>query len=331
VSRAGARAIALAALAAVAVACGPAAQILPPELRHVVALPRFDNSIQFAVIGDTGTGNLPQYQVAERMVEARENFPFEFVIMLGDNLYGLERPVDYERKFAVPYAKLLDEKVEFYASLGNHDNPNQRFYENFHMGGERYYAFSKGPARFFALDSNYMTEEQVAWLIRELKATRQPWKIAFFHHPLYSSGGFHGSSLGLRERLEPIFVKYGVRVVFSGHEHFYERIKPQHGVYYFIAGGSARLRRNDINSDELTAAGFDTDNSFMLVEIEDDELYFETISRTGELVESGEIARSDEKAPETGTTEQLAPAKRGQSGTGAKERPAPARGAASGS
>jgi hypothetical protein len=282
-------------VALVAPACHQQAGLLPAELRHMAKLPLLDESVRFAVIGDTGSGNPPQYEIADRMAEIHAIFPFEFVIMLGDNLYGLERPVDYARKFERPYAKLLEQGVEFYASLGNHDNPNQRFYEPFNMGGERYYAFTKGDVKFFALDSNYMDEEQLAWLEKELEGTGEPWKIAFFHHPLYSSGGFHGSEFGLREQLEPLFVEHDVRVVFSGHEHFYERIKPQGGVYYFIAGASARLRRGNIQETQLTAFGYDDDNSFMLVEIHGDTLYFETLARTGALIEQGQIARTDER------------------------------------
>ena len=40
-----------------------------------------------------------------------------------------ERPQDYARKFELPYKPLLDAKIPFYASLGNHDDPNQRFYK----------------------------------------------------------------------------------------------------------------------------------------------------------------------------------------------------------
>ena len=302
-------ALALLLAAVLAPACQQPGEGQPPRLGDLGHLPIFDTSVRFAVIGDTGTGNPPQYDVAERMVEAHEKFPFEFVIMLGDNMYGLERPVDYERKFKQPYAKLLDEGVEFYASLGNHDNPNQRFYEPFHMNGKRFYSFTKGDAKFFALDSNYMDEEQRTWLQQELESTRQAWKIAFFHHPPYSSGAFHGPSLELRKVLEPIFVEHDVRVVFSGHEHFYERIKPQKGVYYFIEGGSARLRRANIRETDLTEKGFDTDNSFMLIEIHGETLFFETLSRTGELVDSGEIASADAREP--GAVEVSQPAKPG--------------------
>jgi predicted MPP superfamily phosphohydrolase len=86
--------------------------------------PLKDNSVRFAAIGDMGTGQAPQYEVAQCMVTARHTFPFDFVIMLGDNIYGGSTPKDFEQKFEVPYKPLLDAGVKFYASLGNHDNPN---------------------------------------------------------------------------------------------------------------------------------------------------------------------------------------------------------------
>ncbi len=106
----------------------------------------------------------------------------------------------------------------------------------------------------------------------------------------------HGSNLGLREQLEPLFVKYGVTVVFTGHEHFYERIKPQKGIVYFIAGSSAKLRRGDLGNTGLTAKGFDEGYTFMLAEIAGDELHFQTISSKGQTVDSGVIRRIDTPA-----------------------------------
>jgi hypothetical protein len=160
------------------------------------------------------------------------------------------------------------------------------------MGGKRYYTYQKGDVRFFALDSNYMDKDQQKWLEDELKASNSKWKIPYFHHPLYSSGAAHGSEVDLRTIIEPLFIKYKVNVVFAGHEHFYERIKPQHGIYYFTAGGSAKLRGGDIRTNSgLTAKGFDTEQSFMLVEIDGDVMRFQTISRHGKRIDSGEIHR----------------------------------------
>jgi hypothetical protein len=161
------------------------------------------------------------------------------------------------------------------------------------MGGKRFYAFEKGDAKFFALDSNYMDQDQQKWLGDELSRTGSKWKIAFFHHPIYSSGGRHGSEVDLRSIIEPLFIKYNLNVVFAGHEHFYERLKPQKGIHYFTAGGSAKLRSGDIiRNSPLTAKGFDTEQSFMLIEIDGDVMRFQTISRSGKRVDSGEVRRT---------------------------------------
>lgn len=257
-----------------------------------VAPPANPDAVRFLAIGDTGTGDRAQYEVARELARVHGTFPFTFAIMMGDNLYGSERPQDYAKKFEIPYKPLLDAKVEFYASLGNHDDPNQRLYKPFNMNGERYYTFKKGNVRFFALDSNYFDQKQRAWLEKALADAGEDWKIAFFHHPLYSSGGRHGSEEDLREQLEPLFLEHGVQVVFAGHEHFYERLKPQKGIHYFVNGGGAKLRAGDIRRTSMTARGFDTDRSYMLVEIDGDVLRFQTLSRAGKRVDAGEIHRT---------------------------------------
>lgn len=263
--------------------------------------PLKSNSVRFAAIGDMGTGESPQYAIAQRMVAVRQEFPFEFVIMLGDNLYGGSSPKDYEKKFELPYKPLLDAGVKFYASLGNHDNPNERFYKLFNMNESNYYTFKKGNVRFFVLDSNYMDPKQLAWLEKELKgAGNSDWKICYFHHPLYSSGKTHGSSTELRQLIEPLFIKYGVDAVFSGHDHVYERVIPQKGIYYFTEGSSGQLRNGDLARTNMTDKGFDTDRTFMLIEIAGDELYFETLSRAGDAVDSGIIKKT--ARPETGAS-----------------------------
>ena len=270
-------------LTLVAVCCCLSVAFAAQEIR----LPRKHGSVRFAAIGDMGTGRAPQYEVARRMEQFHTKFPFDFVIMLGDNIYGSKRPKDFDRKFAIPYKPLLDSGVKFYASLGNHDVPAELYYKPFNMNGHRYYAFNQGNVRFFALDSDYMDPAQVEWLENELRTSTATWKIPFFHHPLYSSGGEHGSSLELRRLLEPIFVANGVRVVFSGHDHIYERTKPQQGIYYFVEGSAGQLRAHDLRSAGFEAAGFDSDRTFMLVEIAGDDLFFQTVSRTGDIVDSG--------------------------------------------
>ena len=201
------------------------------------------------------------------MSKWHEQFPFDFVIMLGDNIYGHKGPGDFKRKFEEPYQALLNADVKFYASLGNHDDPTERYYKPFHMEGRVFYKFSAGKADFFALDSNYMDPEQMDWLEKEFAKSKADWKICFFHHALYSDGMFHGPDRDLRALLEPVFVRNGVKVVLSGHDHVYERFKPQMGVFYFVVGNSGELRPHNLRPSPEMAKGFDTDNSFMLVEI----------------------------------------------------------------
>src|SRR3990172_10265584 len=179
---------------------------LPCFAQKQLSLPNKPDSLRFAAMGDTGTGGKAQYDVARQMVEWRTVFPFEFVLMMGDNLYGGDTPKDYQQKFETPYKPLMDAGVKFYASLGNHDDANQRFYKNFNMNGERYYTFRpKLGIRFFALDSNYMDLAQLACLQEQLRSSGSEWKIFFIHQPLYSSGDRHGSDEQLRAVLEPLF------------------------------------------------------------------------------------------------------------------------------
>jgi predicted phosphodiesterase len=257
-------------------------------------LPNEKDSIKFAVIGDTGTGGTAQYEIAKLLNDARSRFPYEFVIMMGDNMYGGEGPADFVKKFERPYKPILDAGVKFYATLGNHDDPAQRYYKPFNMDGKRFYSFRKGDVEFFVLDSTYITPAQIDWLKDALAKSDAKWKIPYFHHPLYSSGAKHGSEEDLRTLIEPLFIANGVDVVFAGHEHFYERLKPQNGIYYITEGGSAKLREGNIRvGSAMTAKGFDTDNSFMLVEIVKDQLYFETISRRGQVIDSGSFPRRE--------------------------------------
>ena len=259
-----------------------------------VALGSAEGSLTFGVIGDNGTGDREQYELARQMLAVYQRQPFPLIIMVGDNIYGSERPQDFARKFEVPYKALLEAGVKFYASLGNHDSREQRYYKPYNMEGQLYYSF-KAPdqdVRFFALDTTYLDRPQLEWLEKELSGSRERWKIPFFHHPPYSSGGRHGSDPRMREALEPLFLRHGVTVVFTGHDHFYERTKPQHGITYFVAGAAGKLRRGDLRDrSPLTAKGFDADQSFLVVNIDGDRLTFQAISRRGAIVDSGVIER----------------------------------------
>jgi len=254
-------------------------------------LPNQQGSLKFAAMGDNGTGDRVQYEMADQMAKVHKTFPFDLVIMLGDNMYGGQSASDYVKKFETPYAPLLAAGVKFQASIGNHDRPEQVNYRLYNMNGQRYYTYTRANVRFLALDSNLMDRTQLDWIDTTLRDAREDWKIPYFHHPLYSNAARHGSAVDLRVLLEPIFIKYGVNVVFSGHDHVYERIKPQKGIYYFVSGSAGQLRKGNMDPSEQTAASYDQDLSFMAVEVAGADMFFQTISRTGKTVDAGVIHR----------------------------------------
>lgn len=265
---------------------------------------------RFAVIGDSGTGKRPQYTIAERLLEQHQRSPLETVLMLGDNIYERGDPKDYRAKFELPYASLLSAGIEFRASLGNHDVRGSHWreaikYPLFHMNGKRYYSFGddSGLVQFFALDTNGLDRNQesrsfdggqVRWLRGELESSTARWKIAFFHHPLYSSGGRHGSSNKVRQAIEQTLVDGGVRLVFSGHDHVYERVLPQRGILYFVSGAAAKLRKGNLKkSSPLLGCGNDQMRSFMVLELDRDEARFETIGEGGEVLDRGILSYTE--------------------------------------
>jgi 3',5'-cyclic AMP phosphodiesterase CpdA len=266
-----------------------------------LALPLRQGSIRFAVIGDPGRGDAAQYDIARQMAAWRERFAFEFVVMLGDNIYPPHTPDDYRRKFDEPYQPLLDAGVTFYAAIGNHDDPASINYAKFNMGGQRYYTFRKSEARlaglagagvrFFVLDTRSLDPQQLHWLESELAQSQTAWKICYMHHPLYTSGRYGYGARALRLALEPVLVKGDVDVVLSGHEHFYERVQPQHGITYFVSGAAGALRKGDIRRSGIEAAAYDEDCHFMLMEVAGSELYFQTIARDGTTIDAGVIAK----------------------------------------
>lgn len=262
-----------------------------------LGLPNRPGSLKFAVLGDFGTGHSASRDVAAQLLSMRAQFNFEMVVTTGDNIVGDQDDAhDLADKFEIPFRPLLETGVRFYASLGNHDRPATISYPPFNMNGERYYTFAKRNVRFFMLDTNWLDQVQVAWLEQALRNSTDDWKICVFHHPLYSDGVRHGPSRELRVILEPILVRHGVDVVFSGHDHIYERLHPQKGITYFVAGAGGQSERG-IAPSAATAASFDQDRSFMLVEVSDDELSFQAVTRGGATVDAGVMRRSLRRGP----------------------------------
>jgi 3',5'-cyclic AMP phosphodiesterase CpdA len=254
------------------------------------------NSLRFAVIGDWGTGDRDGIGIAEQMFSTHKRGALDLIIAAGDNVYPNGSGRYFTKAIEQPFAGVIKDRVPFYAVLGNHDveegRQDQCQYPLFNMGGKNYYTVKQGDglAEIFMLDSTDCSAEQMNWLEQGLKGSTAKWKLVVLHHPLYSSGKKHGSAMGLRRLLEPMFTRYGVQAVFSGHDHIYERTKPQQGIQYFVTGAGGKTRRGDINlKSDFREVSYDEDNHFMLIDVEDRQINFQAINEAGSIVDSGII------------------------------------------
>ncbi len=259
-----------------------------------------DSRFAFAVIGDSGRGRKNQLAVAALL----ERLKPDLMLHTGDVVYPSGEERHYDRRFFVPYGRLLKE-VPIFPVLGNHDlerGNGAAYLNNFHLprndprGTGRYYSFDWGNAHFVALncelyheDSSGNPEEQKAWLERDLRETHQPWKIVYFHRPIYSSSK-HGSDERIREDLEPVLIRQGVDLVFSGHDHAYERTRPISGVTYVLSGGGGK-GLYPAGRSEWTAFSKSTHHA-VVVRIDGEHLSLEAVEPDGTVIDHADLSRA---------------------------------------
>ena len=280
--------------ALVSLATMAAGAVLKPTSLLAETTPR--SAVRFAVVGDFGTGEDSQWGTGAQLFAAHQRNPIDFVVTTGDNIYPNGHSKYFLKKFEEPFGGLLKSKVPFHAVLGNHDVEHNRHeqchYPLFGMNGQCFYNLRRGNGLvdFFMIDTTDFTLTQATWLEAGLRSSRAQWKIAVMHHPLYSSARKHGSADSIRKRLEPILINNGVKVVFAGHDHVYERTFPQRGIQHFVSGAAGKVRKGDIDmSSKFRAASYDQDNSFMIIDVNEDGIGFNSISERGDTVDSGVI------------------------------------------
>jgi tartrate-resistant acid phosphatase type 5 len=224
------------------------ATMLPSFLRAsppVFSLKAAGQPVRVVAFGDFGTGSEAQKQVAAAVMKYHRQTPFDFGITLGDNFYpvGMESPGD--PRWATQWEQLYQPLgVKFYATLGNHDwgHPDSPAAEILYSDKSQtwrmpspYYTFTAGPAQFFALDTNRISEAQLIWLKEELAKSQTKWKVAYGHHHVYSAT--RGDNAGLIGRLLPVLQAGGVDLYICGHDHNLQHVRPEGGVHFFVAGG----------------------------------------------------------------------------------------------
>jgi 3',5'-cyclic AMP phosphodiesterase CpdA len=242
------------------------AAMLPDQVLKFKTAPSngSDTPVTFLAFGDYGLGTRTQRNLRDHMLTE----PFDFIVTTGDNAYSRGAYDEFDTRVFQVYGDLFSRGGVFPAP-GNHDTYTANstpYLDLFDLptnalraaDSERYYSFDYGSMHIVVLDTNAplnvtdadATDDMFDWLRADLSATRQPWKIAVFHSPPYSTGNVHGSDGRVRSRLIPVFEQYGVQLVLTGHDHIYERSKPlrggqvitaaQGGITYVVSGaGSA--------------------------------------------------------------------------------------------
>jgi 3',5'-cyclic AMP phosphodiesterase CpdA len=256
--------------------------------------------VQFAVIGDNGSGGRQAMAVAERMAKTYAAAPFGLVALLGDICYYGNFEDRFDDVFLRPMKPLIDAGVSFELALGNHDADIHHTDEGLaEIEAElrllgtpgRYYSRTHGPVDFFYLDSSVpglfgpSSSEQLEWLDDELASSTNQWKVVALHHPLYSSGQ-HGSTPGADERLAPLLSRRKVDLVLSGHDHHYERTVPRDDVTYVVSGGGCKTTA--VGHSDFTAVAAST-LQFLRVDVDGDRLVADSIRPDGSIVDRFEL------------------------------------------
>lgn len=234
--------------------------------------------LHVAVAGDVGDPGGRLDATAAAMARAGETDPYDVLLLLGDNVYPSGDPDRLDATVFEPFAPVLDSGAELLAILGNHDvklGRGDEQLEKLGMPGP-WWAKTIGDVLFVGLDSNQVDDlEQLAFLERTLRTSTATWKFVAIHDGPYSAG-YQGSDKEVRETFVPIFERYGVQLVLSGHDHDYQRSDVINGVTYIITGGASTTRRT--GSDDFTAESFSW-HHFVDLNVFDDRLVVRAVNQ----------------------------------------------------
>ena len=263
-----------------------------PFAAPTLTLPNRADTLKFAVLGDSGSGDAGQYGLADAdgggapVVRLRVRHHGRRQLLRIADAGGARRESSTR-----PYKPLLDAGVTFHAAIGNHDEPFTVNYPPLNMGGRRYYTYVRQQVRFFVLDTNIMDGPQLRWFESELQQSRSRGRSPIFiirSMATRAATARRWTSACCSSRCSSSTVSLssspGTITSTNG-------LKPQKGVHYFVTGSGGKLRTGDLVRSETTAAGFDRDQAFVIAEVDGDALFFQTISRTGATVDSGMIPR----------------------------------------
>jgi hypothetical protein len=267
--------------------------LMLPVAAQELRLPNKPGSVKFAVIGDTGTGDQKPARIANELASWRTRYPFDFVVMMGDNIYGGEKPSDFDKKFAIPYKPLLDAGVKFYAALGNHDDAAvQRNYKPFNMNGRALLQFQAAEWGSVLRTRQQLRRQGTARLARQGAVGERlgmedhvlsPPAVFIRRNPRIGRAAARalGAAVPQARRQRRA---HGPRALLRAHQAAEGRCVLHHRLV------GQTTKRGPQKSD-LTAFGDDREYAFMLMEIVGDELFFQTINQSGKTIDVGSVRR----------------------------------------
>jgi Calcineurin-like phosphoesterase len=249
-----------------------------------------EKPFRFIAFGDFGADTLFQKRLADVMGRVYQQTPFQTALLLGDNIYPNGDVAKLaESHFEKPYRYLIAQNVRFIAALGNHDTKDHHEADSMRYFGmpSPYYKATQGPVDFFVLNTiNFKSDPiQRDWLEKELSDSKAPWKIVMAHHPMISSGRYYGKDKKLTAQLLPVLKRYHVDFYLNGHEHLYERFKPQDGLQMVTSGGGGaylyQFKKKPIPESVVRFRK----HHFLLFEILGNQVTMRTINQYGQIID----------------------------------------------
>ncbi len=244
--------------------------------------------VRIAVVGDVGEGEEEEWRTANAIDALAQGDPYEALLLLGDNVYPSGDPDRVDETVFQPFGMVLRDGTELLAILGNHDVMGGEGSEQMRRLGMPgpWWTVAIGDVRIIGLDSNRPRDsDQLEFLERTLASATETWKIVAIHEPPYSSG-YQGSNLDVRETMVPLFRRYGVQLVVSGHEHDYQRTVEIGGVTYVVTGAGGRTRGT--GEAAFTAASWSV-LSFVDIDVFPDRLIVRAVTQDARLFDEATI------------------------------------------
>jgi 3',5'-cyclic AMP phosphodiesterase CpdA len=259
--------------------------------------PVAQDEVAWVAIGDFGTGEADQADIAGDLCDLHDTIAFEHVVTTGDNVYPDGDPDDFQEKFLGPYDCLFDADVSFRAVLGNHDFATDKGRpeieeDAFGMPGHRY-RWRLGPVRFLMFDSNQTGRRATRWLRDRLKdAAGAPWTIVVMHHPVYSGGTGHGSTPGFDQKFSRRFARRGVDLVLQGHDHVYSLARKR-GVTYIVTGGGGAPLYGCAEPLPAPVKSCESSHHFLDLRAAVDDLTVTAVAADGTVLEQVDVVAND--------------------------------------